>query len=75
MGIIAGATVGFGLGYQDAKDLLAKLEAMHQDDCPFADRQPSDGQWVRPVLKAEVEYSTQSKPWQLRHAVFQGISP
>jgi bifunctional non-homologous end joining protein LigD len=65
--------VAFGLA-GEAKNVLAILQKMRQNECPFADKKPRDGQCVRPRLKAEVEYSTQSKPGQLRHAVFRGIA-
>ena len=54
--------------------MLAALEDLRQPDCPFADRQPRDGQWIQPKLLVEVRYSTQSVPGQLRHAVFRGIA-
>jgi hypothetical protein len=37
-------------------------------------KEPRDGQRVQPLLKLEVEYSTQSKLGQLRHAGMRGIS-
>jgi hypothetical protein len=62
--------VAFGLA---GRELLPRLEEIRQGECPFADKQPRNGLWVQPRLKAEVEYSTQSKPGQLRHAVLRQL--
>jgi len=66
--------VGFGFTVEAARSLLQMLEAFRQPKCPFDDKKPRDGQWVRPELHVEVRYSTQSKPGQLRHAVFRGTA-
>src|SRR5688500_1837893 len=51
--------VGFGFTVEGARAMLAALEALRQAECPFADREPRDGQWVQPKLHVEVRYSTQ----------------
>ncbi|HUE73755.1 MAG TPA: hypothetical protein VMP01_22945 [Pirellulaceae bacterium] len=66
--------VEYGFAGDTRRTLLQALEASRQPQCPFADREPKDGQWVRPELRVEVRYSTQSKPGQLRHAVFRGMA-
>ena len=67
--------VGTGYSAAEAGRLLARLQALRQDEpavpLPAADRRKAV--WVRPVLQAEVHYGSRTADRILRHAVYKGL--
>jgi bifunctional non-homologous end joining protein LigD len=65
--------VGFGFTAKMQDELLDRLRKIQQEKSPFEGKVAEKGFWVKPSLKVEVRYSTQSKTAQLRHATFRGV--
>ncbi|MCE9526652.1 MAG: DNA ligase D [Planctomycetales bacterium] len=69
--------VGTGFSGQVLLELRKRLEAIRQDDSPFAAVPPKERgpsvRWVKPQLIAEVQFTGWTSDSVLRHPSFQGI--
>ncbi|MDI2124681.1 non-homologous end-joining DNA ligase [Yinghuangia seranimata] len=66
--------VGTGYDGRTLTELRARLDALRQDDSPFADRiQERQARWVRPELVAQVGFSEWTRAGRLRHPRFLGL--
>lgn len=63
--------VGTGFAAEE-DDLLTRLAALAQTDCPLRETPPLDGKvtWVTPHLVAEVRFAEMTRDGHLRHASF-----
>lgn len=69
--------VGTGFSLSERKALRARLDSIERPEPPFA-RFPPQAQisgvhWVKPVLVAEVGFTTRTRDGLLRHPTFQGL--
>ncbi|MEO5660346.1 MAG: DNA ligase D [Polaromonas sp.] len=72
--LLYAGNVGTGFDGKTLHDLKARLSKLHADRAPFADLPTSvKGQWVRPLLLAEVAFAEWTHSSRIRHAVFQGL--
>jgi len=70
--------VGSGFTEEATRDLLARLEAIRQDEPPIDDpalRAVTGARWVRPELVCEVEYLQITKAGKLRAPSYKGLRP
>lgn len=66
--------VGTGFDDKTLRDLKTRLSAIHSELSPFADLPSSvKGQWVKPLLLAEVVFGEWTHAGRIRHSVFQGL--
>lgn len=67
--------VGTGFDEERLRSLANELEALEQDECPYAEepRAGSGVHWVRPKLVAEVGFTEWTNDGRLRHPRFIGL--
>jgi DNA ligase D-like protein (predicted ligase) len=66
--------VGTGYDHATLRALRARMDAMAQPDCPFADQVPEPtAHWIRPELVVQVGFSEWTRDGRLRHPRFGGL--
>jgi bifunctional non-homologous end joining protein LigD len=72
--LLYAGNVGTGFNDETLNDLKARLKKIHADRSPFATLPAgAKGQWVKPVLLAEVAFGEWTHGGHIRHSVFQGL--
>jgi bifunctional non-homologous end joining protein LigD len=68
----AGA-VGTGFSVETMRNLLKRLDPLAQKRSPVAGVVAKGAVWIRPELRAEVQYRGLTTTGELRHASFKGL--
>jgi bifunctional non-homologous end joining protein LigD len=75
--LVYAGRVGTGFSNQLLLDMRKRLEAIRQEERPFAAVPPKERgpsvRWVQPQLVAEIEFTTWTDDAVLRHPSFQGL--
>lgn len=72
--LLYAGNVGTGFNDETLNDLKARLQKIHADRSPFSALPAGfKGQWVKPVLLAEVAFGEWTHGGHIRHSVFQGL--
>jgi bifunctional non-homologous end joining protein LigD len=75
--LIYAGHVGTGFDRRTLDQLLARLQPLQTDDCPFAERPPlnAPATWIRPEVVAEIKFMQRTRDGILRAPVFVGLRP
>ena len=76
--LIYAGKVGTGFDHRTLGALLKQMQALEQEESPFADFQRRTGparnaHWIKPTLVAQLTYGNRTRDGRLRHASFQGL--
>lgn len=75
--LVFAGKVGTGFTQKSAQELRRRLEALKQQECPFATCPPGrlgrTAHWVKPILVAEAAFTEWTRDGKIRHPSFQGL--
>jgi bifunctional non-homologous end joining protein LigD len=71
--LVYAGKVDHGFDKASAKDLQARLKPLIRKTQPYAKKIAHRGIWVKPSLRAEIEYRAKSAEGKVRHPFFKGL--
>jgi bifunctional non-homologous end joining protein LigD len=75
--LVFAGKVGTGFTHKSAQEIRCRLDALEQNECPFATRPEGrlgrSAHWLRPTLVAEVAFSEWTHDGKIRQPSFQGL--
>ena len=75
--LVFAGKVGTGFTHKSAQEIRCRLDALEQNECPFATHPEGplgrSAHWVRPRLVAEVAFSEWTDDGKIRQPSFQGL--